>query len=147
MSSRCPMSKPLQARLFSAPHMHQLVFVHSVLRTFTQFHVAPNQERFLERVRTERVERVGGPGLLTAIHSLDALRSFASRGEHGLPSVDVGRVLVAGHSMGGHGAWYLGTTEPRVGPECPVSIDTKRQTWDWHRSCNGFGGVNVFGTV
>ncbi|CAK9029884.1 Uncharacterized secreted protein ARB_06907 [Durusdinium trenchii] len=48
-----------------------------------------------------------GPGLLTAIHSLDALRSFASRGEHGLPSVDVGRVLVAGHSMGGHGAWLF----------------------------------------
>ena len=47
-----------------------------------------------------------GPGQLTARGALGALRRLAEKLDAAaVPRVDVERVLVAGHSMGGHGAW------------------------------------------
>lgn len=46
-----------------------------------------------------------GPGRRTALSALAALPQLAQR--LALPPVDVSRVVVAGHSMGGHGAWLF----------------------------------------
>eukprot|EP00435_Cladocopium_sp_Y103_P029674 s1809_g7.t1 len=46
-----------------------------------------------------------GPGRRTALAALNALPQLAQR--LALPTVDASRVVVAGHSMGGHGAWLF----------------------------------------
>lgn len=51
-----------------------------------------------------------GPGRVTALAALRVLPAVADT-IGGIP-VDVSRVIFAGHSMGGHGAWLLAIAEP-----------------------------------
>ncbi|OWF46589.1 uncharacterized secreted protein ARB_06907-like [Mizuhopecten yessoensis] len=53
-----------------------------------------------------------GPGSLTAIAALDRLVSLTQSCEWITEKADNSRVLFAGHSMGGHGAWHLATHFP-----------------------------------
>ena len=60
-----------------------------------------------------KLSAVPGPGRRTALSALAALPQLAQ--QLALPPVDAARVVVAGHSMGGHGAWRLGKTWARRG--------------------------------
>lgn len=53
-----------------------------------------------------------GPGSLTAITALDRLTSLTQSSDWISDKADNSRVLLAGHSMGGHGAWHLATHYP-----------------------------------
>lgn len=56
-----------------------------------------------------------GPGRSTALAALQALPQLVGRFKG--PEVDISRCIVAGHSMGGHGAWYLGFVLKKLGME------------------------------
>ncbi|CAG5121151.1 unnamed protein product [Candidula unifasciata] len=53
-----------------------------------------------------------GPGAMTAISALQALSSMTLASEWFSVRADSDKVLFAGHSMGGHGAWHLATHFP-----------------------------------
>ncbi|KAK3093303.1 hypothetical protein FSP39_013879 [Pinctada imbricata] len=54
-----------------------------------------------------------GPGALTALQSLDALYKMVEDSDDIFKvKVDTNKVVYAGHSMGGHGAWHLATHYP-----------------------------------
>lgn len=46
-----------------------------------------------------------GPGMLTAMKALEALSSYTKQMSFIEFKADSSRMVVAGHSMGGHGAW------------------------------------------
>ena len=50
-------------------------------------------------------------GQRTAIAAAEALSVLSRRHAHGA-AADAGRIVYAGHSMGGHGAWVLATSDP-----------------------------------
>ncbi|XP_033736186.1 LOW QUALITY PROTEIN: uncharacterized secreted protein ARB_06907-like [Pecten maximus] len=53
-----------------------------------------------------------GPGSLTAMTALDRLVSLTHSSDWISDKADNSKVLFAGHSMGGHGAWHLATHFP-----------------------------------
>ncbi|XP_060576275.1 uncharacterized protein LOC132733629 [Ruditapes philippinarum] len=53
-----------------------------------------------------------GPGLLTAISALESLEEMTSAADWIVNKADSKRVVYAGHSMGGHGAWHIATHYP-----------------------------------
>ncbi|KAH9509120.1 hypothetical protein Btru_049103 [Bulinus truncatus] len=53
-----------------------------------------------------------GPGAMTAMTALQALRDLTQNSSWFEMSSDPSKVLFAGHSMGGHGAWHLATHFP-----------------------------------
>ncbi|XP_078345602.1 uncharacterized protein LOC144631097 isoform X1 [Oculina patagonica] len=53
-----------------------------------------------------------GPGELTAMMALRSFAKFTKDAPWIGPQADEDRVVFAGHSMGGHGAWQLGTHYP-----------------------------------
>lgn len=56
-----------------------------------------------------------GPGALTAISALFALTKHVQEHSWVAKKIDPNRVVYAGHSMGGHGAWHLATHYPDRG--------------------------------
>ncbi|ESO96501.1 hypothetical protein LOTGIDRAFT_159918 [Lottia gigantea] len=53
-----------------------------------------------------------GPGLLTALRSIEALKELVEEASWTKPKVDTEHLIIAGHSMGGHGAWHIATHYP-----------------------------------
>ncbi|GFO46042.1 afadin-and alpha-actinin-binding protein [Plakobranchus ocellatus] len=53
-----------------------------------------------------------GPGALTAMSALEALQQLSQQKTMFQYKADSSRVVFAGHSMGGHGAWHLATHYP-----------------------------------
>ncbi|RUS76488.1 hypothetical protein EGW08_015742 [Elysia chlorotica] len=53
-----------------------------------------------------------GPGLLTAMTALERLQEITRHSAVFRLQADSSKVLFAGHSMGGHGAWHLATHYP-----------------------------------
>ncbi|XP_062603242.1 uncharacterized protein LOC134265019 [Saccostrea cucullata] len=53
-----------------------------------------------------------GPGALTALSALSSLEDLVKGQNWVSQKIDPNRVVYAGHSMGGHGAWHLATHYP-----------------------------------
>ena len=73
-----------------------------------------------------------GPGRSTALAALQALPQLVGRFKG--PEVDISRCIVAGHSMGGHGAWYLGFVVQKLGMEIWWKRGG-RGSWSWQVFC------------
>ncbi|ELU12464.1 hypothetical protein CAPTEDRAFT_191936 [Capitella teleta] len=70
-----------------------------------------------------------GPGLLTAITAVDRLQEMTKNSDW-LPFKSTDKLIVTGHSMGGHGAWHLATHYPdRVIALIPLAGWNKKEEY------------------
>ncbi|XP_071963371.1 uncharacterized protein [Antedon mediterranea] len=77
-----------------------------------------------------------GPGMFTAITALSKLQQLTKKSSWMRNTVDENRVIFAGHSMGGHGAWHLATHYPdRALAVVPLAAWNKKEE---------YGDSNVF---